>query len=1029
MGLEFRVLGPLEVHADGQLLQMGPPQQRLVVAALALDAGRLVTTQTLIDRVWDQAPDGARRTLHVLISRIRRVLGHPGPADPCGRAPARVARRSGGYVLDVPADWVDAHRFRRLTDRARDPDHSHGVRVELLREAVALWRGEPLAGLRGRWAADTRRAWQQQRLDTVTAWAQAELQVGNPTAVVGPLTALAGEYPLAESLVVVLMQALAGCGRPADALLQYAATRRRLDDELGADPGPQLRAVHQQILRSQVHPNLIQATPTPARPAAPLTAVAWPPAHSPALAAAARSGTGRDRLTRPPRPHQNTQNAQDTQVLRGCVVGDATGPAAQAPLAGSQPGQGHLRPVPAQLPAAVSAFAGRRAELAILDALVDPAGADAATRAATTVVISAIAGTAGVGKTALAVHWAHQVAHRFPDGQLYVNLRGFDPGGQVMDPAQAVRGFLDALDVPAQRIPADLDAQAALYRSLLAERRLLVLIDNARDPAQVRPLLPGAPGCLVVVTSRNHLAGLVAADGAHPITLDLLTPAEARQLLAHRLGPDRTAAEPDAVEEIVTRCARLPLALAVLSARAATHPQLPLRSLADDLREARDRLDALAGDDAQTDVRAVFSWSYQALTPPAARLFRLLGLHPGPDITTPAAASLTGLPPPQVRPLLTELTRASLILEHTPGRYTHHDLLRAYATHLTHTTDPSHQRHAATGRMLDHYLHTARTADRALYPARDPITLTPPRPGVTPEQPGNHQQAMAWFTAEHAVLLGSLDHAAATDSDTHAWQLGWALWTFLHLQGHWHDQTTAQRAALAAAQRLADPAAQAHAHRNLASAHTWLGHLDAAGTHLRHALDLFGQAGDLTGQAWTHLSLSFVWGRRGDHTEALDHDWHALSLFQASGHLRGQAHALNGIGWGHAILGDHQRALSYCHRALTLHEGLGDPNGQASTWDSLGYAHLHLGHHSHALTCYHHALDLLRDLGDRHGQATTWDNLGDTHHAAGNSDAARTAWQHALTILTDLDHPDADHLHTKLTTPPTTTAAPLNQMT
>ena len=331
-------------------------------------------------------------------------------------------------------------------------------------------------------------------------------------------------------------------------------------------------------------------------------------------------------------------------------------------------------PVPAQLPPDVYGFTGRQLELDRLDALLStPADHP------TAVVISAIAGTAGVGKTATAVHWAHRVSRQFPDGQLYVNLRGFDPAGSPATPAEAVRGFLDALHIPAQRIPADLPAQIGLYRSLLGGRRMLVVLDNARDADQVRPLLPGVPGCLALVTSRNQLVSLVAVEGAHPLPLDLLTPGEARDLLARRLGAGRVAEAPDSVDAIITRCARLPLALAIVAARAATNPNVALDAFAEGLRDAPDQLDALTTGDAITDVRAVFSWSYQALEPPAARLFRLLGLCPGADIGIATVASLAGVTVAEVRPVLAELTRACLLTEQSPGRYAFHDLLRAYA--------------------------------------------------------------------------------------------------------------------------------------------------------------------------------------------------------------------------------------------------------------------------------------------------------------------------------------------------------------
>jgi tetratricopeptide (TPR) repeat protein len=665
--------------------------------------------------------------------------------------------------------------------------------------------------------------------------------------------------------------------------------------------------------------------------------------------------------------------------------------------------------VPQQLPAAVAYFAGRSGELAALTNLQRQR-----VNTGATVVISAIGGTAGVGKTALAVYWAHQVADRFPDGQLYVNLRGFDPSGQVMAPAEAVRRFLDALDVLPERIPVDPDAQAALYRSLLAGKRMLVVLDNARDTAQVRPLLPGAPTCLVLVTSRNQLTGLIAADGAHPITLDLLTDDEAQQLLAKRLGADQIAAQPAAVREIITRCAHLPLALTLVAARAALSPQAGLRRLAEQLRDAEHRWQMLTGDDPTTDVQAVFSWSYQALTPDPARLFRLLGLHPGPDLSAAAAASLAGLPPSTTRPALTELTQASLLVESTPGRYTLHDLLRAYASDLAHRIDTDYQRHAATHRILDHYLHTAHTVNRLLDPTRDPITLTSPAPGVTPQHTADYQQAMDWFTVERAVLLAAVEHAAATGFDTHTWQLAWTLATFLDRRGHWHDWAATGRAAVAAAHRLADPTAQAHAHRNLANAYTLLGRLDDAHTQLSHTLDLATQTGDQTAQAHTHSNLCSLWGRRGNYSRALDHARQALNLYQATGHQPGQAHGLNQVGWYHAQLGDHQQALTACQQALTLHQELGNHYGQANAWDSLGYAHHHLGHRTHALTCYQHALTKYRDLGDRYNEATTLTHLGDTHHSTGDHHAAHDAWQQALTILDDLNHPDADEVRTKL---------------
>jgi DNA-binding SARP family transcriptional activator/Tfp pilus assembly protein PilF len=663
---------------------------------------------------------------------------------------------------------------------------------------------------------------------------------------------------------------------------------------------------------------------------------------------------------------------------------------------------------PRQLPAAVAHFAGRTDELKALTGVLDAAAAGG------TAVISAIGGTAGVGKTALAVHWAHQVAGRFPGGQLYVNLRGFDPSAAPLTPADAVRRFLDALGVPAAQIPAGPEAQQGLYRSLLAGRRMLIVLDNARDAAQVRPLLPGDPGCLVLATSRSQLASLVAAEGAHPLTLDVLSPAEARSLLERRLGPERVATQPQAAAELARLCAYLPLALAIAAARAALNPAQPLGSLAAQLRDAASRLDALDTGDAAASVRAVFSWSYRQLPEPAARMFRLLSIHPGPDITAPAAASLAAIPTGQARHALTQLTRASLLTEHAPGRYAFHDLLRAYATEQATTHDSQPDRHAATHRTLDHYLHTASAADLALYPIRRAFTVTPPQPGVLPEEIADYQQAMAWFEAEHRVLLAAIAQAASTGFDTHAWQLPLTLTIFLERQGHWDDYAPTQQTALAAAQRLGDRTAQAFVRRSLARASMMLGSYPDARAHYEQALELSRQLGDRAGQGRAHFGLSQVCEKLGRYDQALAHNMQALDLHRATGDRTLQATALNNIGWCHAQLGDYQQALPYCEQALALHQELGEHNGEAHTWDSIGYARHHLSQYPQAIACYQQALALFRDQGDRFSQAEVLIHLGDSHDADGQPRAAREAWEQALAVLGDLDHPRADEIRARL---------------
>ena len=648
--------------------------------------------------------------------------------------------------------------------------------------------------------------------------------------------------------------------------------------------------------------------------------------------------------------------------------------------------------VPAQLPADVAHFTGRADHL---EALTGLAG-----RAGSTVVISAIGGTAGIGKSALAVHWAHRHTGLFPDGVLYVNLRGFDPAGPPLEPAAAVRGFLDGLGVASGRIPVGQEAQAGMYRSLLSGRKMLIVLDNARDADQVRPLLPGSPGALVLITSRDQLAGLVALDGAVPLALDLLTRGEARDLLTNRLGPDRVAREQADVDELIDRCARLPLALNITAARAALDPNRPLAAFVDELRDTRRQLDALTTGEAAADVRTVFSWSYHALTPAPARLFRLLGLHPhpGPDIALPAAASLAGYDPGATRQALDELTRAHLIIEHVPGRYTLHDLLRAYAGELVHLHDEDADRQAALRRLLDFYTHTACAADLLLDPHRAPIPLDPPAPGVHPYPLPDAPAALAWLDAEHAVLLAAQQAAAAHAWHLTVWQLAWSLATFHIRRGHRHDQVDVWQAGLEAADRLSDPRAGMFAHRSLGGAVIDLGRHDEGIAHLHQSLALAEKHGDLNQQAHTHRVLAWAWEQQHNERQSLEHAAAALNLRRALGQPVGEAEALNQTGWYLALSGEFDAARTHCEAALAILRRHNVPSGEAATLDSLGYIAHHGGHHQQAVKYCQEALAVLASLGDVVHTADVLDTLGHPHAALGQYEQARVAWQEALEL-------------------------------
>jgi tetratricopeptide (TPR) repeat protein/transcriptional regulator with XRE-family HTH domain len=711
---------------------------------------------------------------------------------------------------------------------------------------------------------------------------------------------------------------------------------------------------------------------------------------------------------RTPRPSTVRQLADafgltstDREVFCAAALTELPGVAAQVT---------HPSVIPAQLPPDVPCFTGRYDELERLDQLL--ADLD---RASFTGAIGAISGTAGVGKTALALHWAHQVADRFPDGQLYVNLRGFDHAGQIMVPATAVRVLLDALGVAAEQIPPDLDAQIGLYRSLVAGKRILVLLDNARDSEQVRALLPGAPSTCVLVTSRDDLTPLVVTNAAQLVGLDLMPFGDAHELLARRLGRSRVTAEPEAVDTIVTACAGLPLALAIAAART-QQTGFPLATVAAELGSAGHRLDALDAGDPTSQIRAVFSWSYRALSPPASRLFQLFGLHPGPDLPTAAAASLAGIAEDDARRLLAELTRAHLLTEHRPGRYTGHDLLRTYAAELTAHRDPPADRQASLDRLLSHYMHTAHAADRILNPHRDPLSipLDPLAVGAHIEAVPDADRATAWLAAEYPVLTAILEHVADSGLDRHACQLAWLLDTYLDRCGHWYLLTSVWRTALAAAERLDHLPMQAYAYRRLGYIETRLDRHVEAETALRRGLDLYTDVGDPAGRANVHHALAYLRRRQGDQRAALDHARQAYACFQAAGHERGQAITLNAIGWYLSMLGQHDEALDCCQRALALLQRVGDPYGQAHAWDNLGSAYHRTGDHGAATDCHRHAIALFRQLGERYYEAATLNRLGDVHVAAGDPDAARTAWRQAWTLLTDLGHADADAVKAKL---------------
>jgi DNA-binding SARP family transcriptional activator len=935
----LEVLGPLSVRDADRDVVISAGKQRAVLAALLVRANQVVSFDELARAVWEHDPPlTARATLRNYVKELRRLLGPP--------AQDRIVTRDPGYLARFGEDEVDMLRFGALCRSGGALVRAAEWRTAsvVLAEALALWRGDPLADIPSpALRRDIASRLEQQRLQALEWRVDADLNLGEHAGLVVELQALTAQHPLHERFYAQLMLAFCRGGRAAEALDAYEEARAVLADRLGTDPGPELRRLHERILRGDVD-------------------------QGPATVVAARGGARRPAVC------------------------------------------------PRQLPASPRHFAGRAGDLAGLTRLLDEPPGDG-------VVIAAIGGAAGVGKTALAIRFAHQVASSFPDGQLYVNLRGFDPVGPPVTPEKAITGFLTSLGIDPRHIPATLDEQSALYRSLLAARRVLVVLDNARDTSQVRPLLPGGTGCAVLITSRDQLAGLVAREGAHPVVLGLLPAREAREMLSRRLGDERVTAEPQAADELVSLCARLPLALSVVAARAATDSGLPLAALAASLTDAHRRLDGLGTGDTASDVRAVFSWSYRHVSDVAGHMFRMLGLHPGPDISVSAAAILAGITMRAAERALRELRDAHLVAEPAPGRFGCHDLLRSYAAEQAEGSLAFADRQSAVRRVLDHYVHTARAADRLLSATRDPIAVIDPLPGLRTAELVTAEDAQGWFHDERHVLMSAISLAAASDFAAHAWQLAWCLVTYLEWHGHWPDWEAAQRVALETARRAGDVTGQAHAERQLGRLRLRRGPYPAAEAHLLRALDLFRAAGDGIGQARVRLDVAMACERRGGYADAIPHILRALGMFQAAGHKSGQARAMNGAGWCLAHLGDFQGALSYCSRALALDRELGSRGAEQDTLHSIGFIHQRLGDMPRAVGCYQESLRLCVNLGARYHQADTLVSLGDAYQALGDEAGARGAWREALGILEDLDHPDADEVRVMLQKAGTASAA------
>jgi DNA-binding SARP family transcriptional activator/tetratricopeptide (TPR) repeat protein len=929
--LAFHVLGPLQVTRAGAPVTLGGPRERVLLAALLVEHGRVVSVDGLAQALWgDHPPATARHQVAIGVSRLRKAL------TAAGAGPGVIATCAPGYR--VADGWLDTRCFEERARQAHEAlaagDREEAAR--LLRAGLSLWRGPALSGIDRPFAEIEAARLEERRLMVTEEHIGLELDLGRHEVLVGDLFALVRAHPLRERLRGLLMLALHRAGRRAEALAVYQDGRRQLVDTLGVEPGPQLRAMHQALLRDEP---------------------AW------------------DRAQPRRRP------------------GD---PAAERDQAG------HVPPVPAQLPPDVRGFTGRRAELDALDQLAVMPGAAANGAGERPLPIGIIAGVAGVGKTGLVLHWGHRARHRFPDGQLYADLRGYDAHQDPLPPAAVLDGFLRALGVPGDQVPSGLDERAALFRSMLHGRQMLIVLDNARTPEQVRPLLPGSSTCLVLVSSRDRLDDLVAREGARLYALDVLGQIDAGDLLSRMAGDHRI--EPATADRIAALCDRLPLALRIAAARLAIHPHHTPADLADRLADEQRRLAELS--QAHRGVRASFALSYRALPSRAALLFRLLGLLDAADAAAWTAAALLGGPEHEAEDLLDQLVRAGLL--EVSGRdragqvrYRLHDLMRLYARERAMAADSCAERDAAAGRFFGTALHLAERADHRLgNPFVFPLYDAAPR--LEPDDTVVRRVLdgpVAWFEAERTLLTGAVAQAARLGMAGYACELTSALGQFLSTHRYsdaGHDCATR---AIAAARAAGHARGEAAALLQYADCLGDVGRYGEAIRSLRRALALV-TSGDTEAEAACRALMAVMLLLHGQAARAEQEAQHALTLFGRSAPPAARARALVALGLTHLNQGRYNDAAACFTRVLRIQQAAGSVRGQAEARYRLGTVRLEQGRYAAAVRLLTEAMRSAGQAGDLMNAMTAQIRLGQAFLRMGRLDDARPLLDHAVRHVT-----------------------------
>jgi DNA-binding SARP family transcriptional activator/Tfp pilus assembly protein PilF len=955
---DVRILGPLEIESGRRPVALAGPRQQRLLATLIVNANGIVPVSRLVDVLWEEPPASAHQQIHNSVGALRRALA--------AVADVEIVTGPAGYKIAVPDSAIDSVRFTLSVEQARAAaaaDHADEA-VALLSGALAEWRGPALAGLADRQLAGVAQRLDEQRLAAIDLLMSLRLDRGEATGLVGELFELVAEHPLRESLRASLMLALWRAGRQADGLAVFEEGRRLLAEELGLDPGPALRAVHEQILAGTA-----EASRTAAAGAA---AAGRPPAPE---------------LPAPPGPAPGTAGKATTGPATADPPGLAApaGPTPEAPVPAPEP-----TPVRAcYLPHDVAEFAGRGDELTRLLA-------DADRPATSALVISAIDGMGGVGKTTVAVHLAHQVADQYPDGQFFVDLHGFTAGMEPLSPLQALGTLLRDAGTRDDLIPSDLAGRSSLWRSQLAHTRSLVLLDNAVDASQVRPLLPGTSGTLVLITSRRKLTAL---EGAVPVALDVLSPADAVELFGKVAGADRARGDPAAVAAAVELCGRLPLAIRIAAARLRDRHSWTVDYLVQQLRSSSRRARLLATGDRR--VLTVLGMSYKYLSTEQRQLFRLLSLHPGGDFDAHCAAGVAELPLDVAEAALESLFEDNLVLQHSPGRYQFHDLIRDCARELSGQEDSEATRENARRRLLDHYLASAQRWSALL--AKGPFRHRPEDEAGAGhvKVPRSDEEAVALFRDEYQNLLATARLAEESGAAGHSWRFACALQPYFRLLNYGAEAIDVFSAGLRAARATGASAGESACLTGLALAGRARGDNAGARGRMRQAIALSRAAGDRSAEAYQLADLGTMHLNEFHFEDAHRCFLRARELAVETGDRQALADATNNLGVVCRDRGSLDEALRHFDQTLRLDRRTNSRSSQAVTLNNIGLLLHLLGRYPEARRHFAEALALSETVSSRYGQAFAYIGLCLVHRSLGDVAGACDHGRRALELARD----------------------------